>query len=67
MTCAARTKLAAAEYSTVDTNVLVSGLIYRRGKPYEFLQRSLAGDISLAVSQPIPDEMADVLVRKFMR
>ena len=50
---------------TVDTNVLVSGLIYRRGKPHEFLQRTLAGGISLAVSQPILDEMAGVLVRKF--
>jgi uncharacterized protein len=64
MKCAARMKLAAAKCSR-QPNVLVSGLIYRRGKPHELLQRGLAGDVSLAVSQPILDEMAEVLVRKF--
>jgi uncharacterized protein len=52
-------------HATVDTNVLISGLVYRRGKPHDLLQRALAGEISLAVSQPIVDEMADVLARKF--
>jgi putative PIN family toxin of toxin-antitoxin system len=51
--------------ATLDTNVLVSGLVYRRGKPYEVLQRALSGEINLTVSQPILDEMADVLARKF--
>ena len=51
--------------ATVDTNILISGLVYRRGKPHELLQRALSGEISLAVSQPIIDEMADVLARKF--
>ena len=50
---------------TADTNVLISGLIYRRGKPYELLQLALSGKISLSVSRPILDEMADVLMRKF--
>ena len=50
--------------ATADTNVLVPGLVYRRGKPYELLQRALGGEINLAVSQPILEEMADVLVRK---
>ena len=52
-------------HATVDTNVLISGLVYRCGKPHDLLQRALAGVISLAVSQPIVDEMADVLARKF--
>ena len=51
--------------ATVDTNILISGLVYRRGKPHDLLQRALAGEISLTISQPIVDEMADVLARKF--
>ena len=50
---------------TADTNIIVSGLVYRRGKPYALLQRALSGEISPTVSQPILHEMADVLVRKF--
>jgi uncharacterized protein len=51
--------------ATVDTNILISGLVYRRGKPHDLLQQALAGEISLTISQPIVDEMADVLARKF--
>ncbi len=50
---------------TADTNILVSGLIYRRGKPFQLLRMALEGRINLTVSQPIIDEMADVLSRKF--
>lgn len=50
---------------TPDTNILVSGLVYRRGKPYQLLLAALDGEISMTVSQPIIAEMADVLARKF--
>ena len=51
--------------ATADTNLLVSALVYKRGKPDQFLRMALAGQISLATSDPILDEMADVLARKF--
>ena len=51
--------------ATADTNVLISALIYPRGKPYQLLQMAIAGDITLTVSQAIVDEVAEVLRRKF--
>lgn len=50
---------------TADTNVLVSALIYRRGKPFQLLRMALEGEISLAISQSIIEETLDVLSRKF--
>lgn len=50
---------------TADTNILISGLVYRRGMPYDLLRMAIDGTISLTVSQHILDEMADVLARKF--
>jgi uncharacterized protein len=50
---------------TPDTNILVSGLVYQRGKPYQLLRMALAGEINMTVSQAIIDEMAEVLARKF--
>ena len=50
---------------TADTNILVSGLVYRRGKPYDLLRMALDGTINRIVSQHILDEMAEVLARKF--
>ena len=50
---------------TADTNILVSALVFKRGKPDKFLRMALAGQISLTVSDAILDEMADVLARKF--
>jgi putative PIN family toxin of toxin-antitoxin system len=50
---------------TADTNIYISGPVYRRGKPYQFLQLALSGGIELAISQPIIDEIVDVLSRKF--
>ena len=51
--------------ATADTNILISALVFRRGKPAELLRMALEGEISLTVSQAILDEMADVLSRKF--
>lgn len=48
-----------------DTNIIVSGLNFRRGKPYEFLQLARAGKISLYLSRTIIDETAGVLAKKF--
>lgn len=50
---------------TPDTNILVSGLIFRRGKPHQLLRMALDGGISMTVSQAIIDETLDVLARKF--
>ena len=50
---------------TADTNILVSGLIFRRGKPYQFLGMALEAAVSMVVSQAIIDETEDVLARKF--
>jgi uncharacterized protein len=50
---------------TADTNVLVSGLIYRRGKPFDPMRMALEEEISLATSQPIIEEALEVLGRKF--
>jgi uncharacterized protein len=50
---------------TPDTNILVSGLVFRHGKPAQLLRMALAGEINLTVSQAILDEMTDVLGRKF--
>jgi uncharacterized protein len=51
--------------ATVDTNVLVSALVFKRGNPDRLLRMALAGHINLTVSEAILDEMADVLARKF--
>jgi putative PIN family toxin of toxin-antitoxin system len=51
--------------ATADTNLLISALVYKRGKPDQFLRMALAGQISLTTSDAILDEMADVLARKF--
>jgi uncharacterized protein len=50
---------------TADTNVIVSGLNFRRGKPFELLELARTGKISLTVSEAILDEIEDVLQRKF--
>ncbi len=49
---------------TADTNILVSGLNFRRGKPFELLELARTGKILLAISDAILDEMADVLRRE---
>lgn len=50
---------------TADTNILISGIIFPRGKPFQLLELARSGRISLTVSDAILDEMADVLARKF--
>ena len=50
---------------TPDKNILVSGLVYRFGKPYKLFRMALEGRISLCVSQAIIDETTQVLFRKF--
>jgi uncharacterized protein len=50
---------------TADTNVLVSGLTFGRGKPFQILRLALEEQINLTTSQAIIDETASVLARKF--
>jgi uncharacterized protein len=50
---------------TADTNVLVSGLTFGRGKPFQLLKLALEEQISLTTSQEIIDETVSVLTRKF--
>ena len=52
---------------TADANIIVSGLLYRRGKSFQLLQKAIAGEINLTVSQTIVDEAMEVLERKFAR
>ena len=50
---------------TADTNVLLSGLNFIGGKPFQLLELAREGKIALTVSAAILDEMEDVLRRKF--
>lgn len=50
---------------TADANILVSALLYRRGKSNQLLRKAIDGEINLTVSQPIIDETLEVLERKF--
>jgi putative PIN family toxin of toxin-antitoxin system len=50
---------------TADTNIFISGLNFRGGKPFQLLELARAGKINLTVSKAILDEVADVLARKF--
>jgi putative PIN family toxin of toxin-antitoxin system len=50
---------------TADTNIFISGLIFRSGKPFQLLELARDGKISLTVSEAILDEIGGVLARKF--
>ena len=50
---------------TADTNVLVSGLTFGRGKPLQLLKLTLEEQINSTTSQEIIDETVSVLTRKF--
>jgi putative PIN family toxin of toxin-antitoxin system len=50
---------------TADTNIFISALIFRGGKPFHLLELARKGSISLTVSRAILDEMEGVLARKF--
>jgi putative PIN family toxin of toxin-antitoxin system len=46
----------------LDTNILISAVVFG-GKPREILKQAIAGKIRLAVSEPIIEEIRDVLGR----
>jgi uncharacterized protein len=50
---------------TADTNVLVSGLTFGRGKPFQLLKLALEEQINLTTSQETIEETVSVLARKF--
>ena len=50
---------------TADTNIIISGMIFPHGKPFQLLELAREGKINLSVSVAILDEMSEVLVRKF--
>jgi putative PIN family toxin of toxin-antitoxin system len=50
---------------TADINSLVSALTFPNGSPRRLLELARTGEIELAVSDAILDELADVMVRKF--
>jgi putative PIN family toxin of toxin-antitoxin system len=50
---------------TADTNVFISGLNFRGGKPFQVLELARERKINLTVSEAILYEIADVLARKF--
>ncbi|TAK30923.1 MAG: putative toxin-antitoxin system toxin component, PIN family [Chloroflexota bacterium] len=49
--------------SVVDTNLIVSGLLLKRGLPYELLEAWRAGSFQLLVSEPLREEYKQVLSR----
>jgi predicted nucleic acid-binding protein len=46
---------------TADTNILISGLNFRGGKPFQLLELAREGKINLTVSEAILDDTAEVL------
>ena len=50
---------------TADTNILISGLLFRGANPNTLLEMARSGAVQLVISDAILDEMADVLGRKF--
>lgn len=50
---------------TADTNILVSGLVFPRGRPFQLLDLAREGKISLSISEPILAKVENVLSRKF--
>jgi putative PIN family toxin of toxin-antitoxin system len=49
--------------AVIDTNVLVSGFITRRGNPYRIIVAIHAGQFEFIISQSLIDELADVVRR----
>ena len=47
----------------IDTNVLVSAFVYG-GNPRRVLELVLSGDIEMAISEPLAQELRDVLLRE---
>jgi putative PIN family toxin of toxin-antitoxin system len=50
---------------TVDTNILISALLFPGGRPFQLLELAREGIIDLTVSSAILDEMGGVLARRF--
>ena len=50
---------------TADTNIYISALNYA-GPPYTFLKLAASGDIRLALSNEIMEEIVETLRRKFL-
>jgi putative PIN family toxin of toxin-antitoxin system len=48
----------------LDTNILISGLLWR-GSPYRCLQAAEAGIYEMVISEPILQELEAVLIGKF--
>lgn len=48
----------------LDTNVVVSALVYG-GKPWDILELALRNKVSLFTSQPLLEELAEILRHKF--
>lgn len=53
--------------AVVDTGTLIRGLVRRRGPPRPLLARLLDGQYTLVYSQPLLDELVDVLNRPYIR
>ena len=49
----------------LDTNILVSAFLWQ-GLPGQLIERAIAEQIQLLTSQPLLDELADVLPRKHL-
>ena len=50
--------------AVLDTNILVSGLIWDKGKPNRILRKCFEGEIALVVSQEILEELEKILLRE---
>jgi putative PIN family toxin of toxin-antitoxin system len=46
---------------TIDTNVLISALVFPSGKPFQLLEMAREGKVLLGISAPILAEVEDVL------
>lgn len=53
--------------ATLDTNVIVSGVISRRAAPFELLAAWLRGEFVLITSSTIIEEVVEVLARDHLR
>lgn len=49
----------------LDTNMLISGIKWKRGKPRKILSRGLKGEFTILITTEILNEMCRVLRKKF--
>jgi putative PIN family toxin of toxin-antitoxin system len=50
---------------TLDTNIYISALNFRRGKPLQILQMAIDGDLRVAISPAILQEVLRIMEEKF--